>query len=69
MFAAVEHSIMSGDERYQPHNWRGEIIVSERVVTVYVRETEEQERARTKAGLPVPTFEYISVLTKSAGRS
>ena len=67
MFAVVERSIMSLDERYQPHNWRGEIIVSERVVTVYVRETEEQEKARIKAGLPIPFFQDISVLTKSAG--
>lgn len=39
-------------------------VLDERIVTRYVQETEEQERARIISGLPPPSFQYTSVRTK-----
>ncbi len=48
-------------------NGQKELIVSERLITGYCHETEEQESARIKAGKPWPTYQFVSVKTKLIG--
>lgn len=46
-------------------------VISETPITGYCQETEEDERARWKAGKPAPTYHYIAVSTrpiKKAGK-
>lgn len=45
-------------------NWQREEIVSETLVTVYIEETPEENRARTKEGKPAPFFQFMSVKTR-----
>lgn len=41
-----------------------EVIVSERVITAHPAETKEQEKAREKAGLPPPSFQYTAARSR-----